>query len=89
MSDVNSVAREQLKALIERIERLEEQKKEVSEDIRDVYAEAKGHGFDVKVMRQIVRIRKQDQAQLQEEEAVRDVYLTALGMLPDFEQSEG
>ena len=89
MSDVNSVAREQLKTIIERIERLEEQKREIGDDIRDVYAEAKGNGFDVKVLRQVVRIRKQDAAQREEEDAVRDLYLTALGMLPDFQSASG
>jgi uncharacterized protein (UPF0335 family) len=87
MSDVQGFAREQLRAFIERIERLEEQKKEIGDDIRDVYAEAKGSGFDVKVMRQVVRLRKVEAQQREEEDAVRDLYLTALGMLPEF-QSE-
>ena len=86
MADATGFAREQLRAFVERIERLEEQKKEIGDDIRDVYAEAKGNGFDVKVMRQIVRIRKTDAAQREEEEAIRDLYLTALGMLPDFKE---
>lgn len=72
-------ARDQLKAVIERIERLEEEKKATSDDIRDVYAEAKGNGFDVKTLRKVVRIRKQDRAKRQEEEALLDLYLSAIG----------
>ena len=78
-----SIAAGQLRSLIERIERLEEEKQTIAADIREVYAEAKSHGFDTKVMRQVVRIRKQDSTERQEEEAVRDLYLHALGMLAD------
>ena len=74
-------ARDQLKAVIERIERLEEEKKATSEDIREVYAEAKGNGFDVKALRTIVRLRKQDVDERKEEEAVLETYMHALGML--------
>ncbi|MCB1516835.1 MAG: DUF2312 domain-containing protein [Hyphomicrobiaceae bacterium] len=70
----------QLKAFIERIERLEEEKKAIADDIREVYAEAKGNGFDTKVMRQVVKIRKQDTNERLEQEAVLDTYLHALGM---------
>jgi uncharacterized protein (UPF0335 family) len=70
----------QLKSLIERIERLEEEKAALTSDIREVYAEAKGNGFDTKVMRQIVRMRRLDRAERQEQEAVLDLYLSALGM---------
>ncbi|AVX03284.1 DUF2312 domain-containing protein [Maritalea myrionectae] len=77
-----SVAREQLRAYIERIERLEEEKKSISDDIRDVYAEAKGNGYDVKVMRQVVKLRKQEAHERQEQEAVLDLYKHALGMIP-------
>jgi len=70
----------QLRALIERIERLEEEKAALTSDIREVYAEAKGHGFDIKIMRQVVRIRKLDKADRQEQEAVLDLYMSALGM---------
>jgi uncharacterized protein (UPF0335 family) len=77
-----SIAAGQLKSLIERIERLEEEKQTIAADIREVYAEAKSHGFDTKIMRQVVRIRKQDSSERLEEEAVRDLYLNALGMLP-------
>lgn len=89
MVDATGFAREQLRSFIERIERLEEQKKEISDDIRDVFAEAKGNGFDVKVMRQIVRMRKVDASQREEEDAVRDLYMTALGMLPDLQSDDG
>jgi uncharacterized protein (UPF0335 family) len=76
-----AIARDQLKALIERIERLEEEKKATSDDIRDVYAEAKGNGFDVKVLRTIVRLRKMDTDERREQEAVLETYMHALGML--------
>jgi len=76
-----SFARDQLKAIIERIERLEEEKKATSDDIRDVYAEAKGNGFDVKALRAIVRMRKQDPNERQEEETILETYMQALGML--------
>ena len=73
-------AKDQLKAIIERIERLEEEKKTISDDIRDVYAEAKGNGFDTKVLREIIRIRKLDHAERMEHQALLELYLTALGM---------
>ncbi|MEM8649550.1 MAG: DUF2312 domain-containing protein [Pseudomonadota bacterium] len=79
------VAKDQLKSVIERIERLEEEKKAIADDIRDVYAEAKANGFDTKILRQVVSLRKKDVTERQEEEAIRDLYLQALGMLPDFE----
>ena len=74
-------AKDQLKAIIERIERLEEEKKTISDDIRDVYAEAKGNGFDVKALRVVVRLRKQDVNERKEQEAILETYLHALGML--------
>ena len=70
-----------LRAFIERIERLEEEKKALSDDIRDVYAEAKGNGFDVKALRVVVRLRKQDINERKEQEAILETYLHALGML--------
>ena len=73
--------KEQLKAFIERVERLEEEKKAIADDIRDVYAEAKGHGFDVKTLRVVVRLRKQDINERKEQEALLETYLHALGML--------
>jgi uncharacterized protein (UPF0335 family) len=80
MADTGGVAAGQLRSFIERIERLEEEKKGISEDIRDVFAEAKGNGFDTKVMRQVIRLRKKEPAERQEEEAILDLYLHALGM---------
>jgi uncharacterized protein (UPF0335 family) len=74
-------AKDQLKAFIERIERLEEEKKATSDDIRDVYAEAKGNGFDVKALRTIVRLRKLDTDERREQQEVLDTYMHALGML--------
>ena len=76
-----TVAAGQLRAFIERIERLEEEKKTISEDIKEVYAEAKGTGFDTKAVRVIIRLRKKDQAERQEEEAILDLYKAALGMV--------
>ncbi len=74
-------AKDQLKAFVERIERLEEEKKTISDDIRDVYAEAKAHGFDVKALRAIVRLRKQDANERAEQETILETYMQALGML--------
>ena len=79
-SDVlNATAQTQLKSIIERIERLEVEKSEIAEQIKEVFAEAKGNGFDVKVLRKVVRIRKQDRAKRLEEEAILDLYLSAIG----------
>lgn len=75
-----SVAQDQLRAFVERIERLEEEKKAIAEDIKEVYAEAKGNGFDTKVLRQVIRIRKQDRAERLEQEAILELYMAALGM---------
>lgn len=72
----------QLKAFVERIERLEEEKKTISDDISDVYAEARANGFDVKILRQVIRLRKQDVDQRSEQETLLDLYMAALGMLP-------
>ena len=80
MVDTNSVAAGELKAFIERIERLEEEKKALAGDLRDVYTEAKSQGFDTKVMRKIVALRRRDHAERKEEEAIMDLYLEALGM---------
>ncbi len=74
-------AKDQLKAVIERIERLDEEKKTISDDIRDVYAEAKGNGYDVAVIREIVRLRKQDANERAERETILETYMQALGML--------
>ena len=78
---VESVARDQLRAIIERIERLETEKKDIADDIREVYAEAKGNGFDNKAIRKIIAIRKQDVNERLEQEAILDTYMVALGML--------
>jgi uncharacterized protein (UPF0335 family) len=74
-------AKDHLKAFVERIERLEEEKKAIADDIRDVYGEAKANGFDVKALRTIVRLRKQDVDERREQEAILETYLHALGML--------
>ena len=73
-------AKEQLRSFVERVERLEEERAALTADIREVYSEAKGLGFDAKIMRQVVRMRKLDKADFQEQEAMLDLYLSALGM---------
>lgn len=78
-----SVARDQLRSIIERIERLEEEKKAIADDIKEVFAEAKGNGFDTKTLRTVVRMRKIEASEREEQEAMLDLYLSALGMLPD------
>jgi len=75
-----TVAAGQLRAFIERIERLEEERQNVQDDIKDVYAEMKGNGFDVKAVKTLIRLRKKDAAERQEEEAILDLYKAALGM---------
>jgi len=82
MMDFEGSSREHLRAFIERIERLEEEKKAISEDIREVFAEAKTMGFDIKAVRAILKIRKQEPHVREEEEAVLATYMAALGMLP-------
>lgn len=82
---VGGVAVDQLKAIIGRVEKLEEEKAGVSADIRDVFAEAKGNGFNVKAIKQIIAIRKMDSSEREEQENVRDTYLRALGMLPELD----
>ena len=77
---VGGVAADRLRSLIERIERLEEERRALASDIKDIYAEAKSAGFDVKVIRQIIRIRKQEPAEVEEQESLLDVYRRALGM---------
>ena len=78
--DPNTAEAKHLLSFIERIERLEEDRKQVSEDIKDVYAEAKGTGYDIKVMRKVVSIRKQDKDKRREEDEILELYLAALGM---------
>jgi uncharacterized protein (UPF0335 family) len=74
-------AKDHLKAFVERIERLEEEKKALADDIRDVFAEAKANGFDVKALRAVIRLRKQDVDERREQEAILETYMHALGML--------
>ena len=81
LNTINTTAQGKLKSLIERIERLEEDKAAVVNDLKEVYAEAKGEGFDVKIVRKVVRLRKQDSAKRQEEEALIDLYISAIGGL--------
>jgi len=83
MPDVGGIAGDRLRSFIERIERLEEERKTLSDDIKEVYAEAKGTGFDTKIMRQLIRLRKMDKDDLDEQETLLDVYKRALGMLAD------
>jgi uncharacterized protein (UPF0335 family) len=82
MPDVGGIAGDRLKSFIERIERLEEDRRTLGADIKEVYAEAKGTGFDTKIMRQVIRLRRLDKDDLDEQESLLDVYKRALGMLP-------
>ena len=83
MPDVGGIAVERLKSFIERIERLEEEKRVLGSDIKEVYAEAKGTGFEPKIMRQIIKIRRKDKEEADEEESLLDLYKRALGMTPE------
>ena len=76
---LNATAQGRLRTIIERLERLEEDKAAVMEDMKEVFAEAKGEGYDVKILRKVIRSRKQDKAKRQEEDAILDLYLSALG----------
>lgn len=76
----NGIAGDQLRAFIERIERLEEEKKVIGDDIKDVYAEAKGTGFNTKILRKVIALRKKTAAEREEEAAILDLYMHALGM---------
>jgi uncharacterized protein (UPF0335 family) len=82
MDTKTAFAQGQLKALVERIERLEEEKKSIAGDIKEVYAEAKANGFDTKVLRKVIALRKKDVSEREEEEAILSLYLQALGMVP-------
>ncbi len=88
MTTLQASAQRQLQQIVESIERLEEEKKSLLGDIRDKYLEAKGLGFDVKTLRQIVRIRKKSKSEREEEEGLLEVYMHALGMLPEPAKSE-
>ena len=83
MPDIGGIAGERLRSFIERIERLEEERRTLGADIKEVYAEAKGNGFDAKIMRQLIRLRRMDKDDLDEQESLLDVYKRALGMLPE------
>ncbi|MBO6827135.1 MAG: DUF2312 domain-containing protein [Sneathiella sp.] len=83
MADIGGVAADQLRSIVERIERLEEDKKAIAEDIKEVVAEARSNGYDVKALRTILKIRKMDKADRQEQEYMVDLYLHALGMLDE------
>jgi uncharacterized protein (UPF0335 family) len=83
-----SFAHGQLRTIVERIERLEEEKKTIAADIKEVYAEAKGNGFDTKILRKVISLRKKDVNERQEEESMIDVYLAALGMAVTAEAAE-
>jgi uncharacterized protein (UPF0335 family) len=87
MPDVGGIAGDRLKSFIERIERLEEEKRALADDIKEVFAEAKGNGFDTKIMRQVIKLRRMDKDDLDEQDALIDVYKRALGMLPSEENS--
>ena len=82
MSDIGGVAGDQLRTIVERVELLEEEKKTIAEDIKEVYAEAKANGFDTKILRKVVSLRKVEAAERQEQEAMLDLYMAALGMVP-------
>lgn len=85
---VGGIAVDQLRSIIERIEKLEEEKTAIGADIKDVFAEAKGNGFDVKALRSIVRLRKMDASEREEQETILDTYRRALGMLPELDEDE-
>ena len=87
MADVGGIAGDRLKSFIERIERLEEEKKTLQADIKEVYAEAKGTGFDTKIMRQLIKIRKMDKDDLDEQETLLDLYKRAIGMAPELREA--
>ncbi len=80
-ADAHGVARDQLRAFVERIERLEEEKKTVGDDIKDVYGEAKSSGFDTKILKKLIAIRKMDENERMEEDLILDTYLHAMGMI--------
>lgn len=81
MVETGGIAADALRSFIERVERLEEEKKALADDIKDVYGEAKSVGFDTKIMRQIIRLRKMDESDRKEQEALLDLYTHALGMI--------
>jgi len=88
MEASTGIAQGQLRSIVERIERLEEERATIAADIKEVYAEAKGNGFDTKILRKVVRLRKVDRSEREEEEALIDLYLHALGMTIEPETAE-
>jgi uncharacterized protein (UPF0335 family) len=84
-ADTGGIAAGQLRSFVDRIERLEEEKKALANDIKEVYAEAKGNGFDTKILRKVISIRKLEDAERQEQESLLDLYMAALGMIPGAE----
>ena len=80
MTDVHFIARDQLRAFVERIERAEESKREAADDVKDIYAEAKSMGFDTKILKKVIALRKKDEQERTEEEMILDTYLVALNM---------
>lgn len=89
MSGGKPVACDQLRSIVERIERMEDEKAGVTADIAEIYAEAKANGYEPKIIRKIIRLRKIDEADRSEEDAITETYMAALGMLPDFEPAAG
>lgn len=87
MPTIGGVAGDQLRSYIERIEKLEEEKTELAADIREVFAEAKANGFDVKTMRQVLKLRKMDHNERDEQEHMLDLYKRALGMMPELDEA--
>ncbi len=79
-NEIGGIAADRLRSIVERIERLEEERKALADDIKDIFAEAKSAGFDVKVLRQVLRLRKQEPAEIEEQETLLDLYKRALGM---------
>ncbi len=85
MTKFGGISGEQLRQYVERIERLEEEKRDIADNIRDAFSEAKSNGFDVKAMRSLLKLRKMEESDRNEQEAVLDLYKAALGMIPEFE----
>ncbi len=81
------IAGDQLRSIIERVEKLEEEKAAIAADIREVFAEAKGNGYDVKALRQVIKLRKMDMAEREEQDLVLETYLRALSMMPELEEA--
>lgn len=88
MINVQGIPADQLRTIIERVERLEEEKAAIGQDIKEVYMEAKGNGYDVKAIKQIVKLRKMAVADREEQELILDAYMRALGMLPELDEQE-